>query len=168
MHYRGRRCDYREILHHEINTRAIAVGGIHLLAGCATSAAVRAQVTNPYSPRYGHPYRHGPVPTRTAHAKMQIWWTSYQVTQAFAPGTGNQTVRPEEAGRRPRKRAFRYTQKLTLASGRRQPRSWHSTAWVYCENLIDRIPGIGNSRAGSRRRHHRILKENHWAAAARK
>src|ERR1700682_3144990 len=66
--------------------------GFSVLAGCATSAADRAQVINPYSPRYGHPYRHGPVPTRTAHAKMQIWWTSRQVTQTFAQGTGRQTL----------------------------------------------------------------------------
>ena len=70
----------------------LLLAGFSVLAGCATSAAYRAQVINPYSPRYGHPYRHGPVPTRTAHAKMEIWWTSNQVTQAFAPGTGIQTL----------------------------------------------------------------------------
>ena len=70
----------------------LLLAGFSVLAGCTTSAADRAQVMNPYSPRYGHPYRHGPVPTRTAHAKMRIWWTSHQVTQVFAPGTGSQTL----------------------------------------------------------------------------
>ncbi|MRD46590.1 PKD domain-containing protein [Caenimonas koreensis DSM 17982] len=28
---------------------------------------------NPYSPRYGHPYRHGVVPTREVHSLMKAW-----------------------------------------------------------------------------------------------
>ena len=72
--------------------RISVLAGFNVLAGCATSAANRAQAMNPYSPRYGHPYRHGPVPTRTAHARMQLWWNSHQVTQVFSPGTGSQTL----------------------------------------------------------------------------
>ena len=29
--------------------------------------------TNPYAPAYGHPYRHGAVPSREAHSRMTIW-----------------------------------------------------------------------------------------------
>jgi len=29
--------------------------------------------TNPYAPAYGHPYRHGAVPTREAHIQMHAW-----------------------------------------------------------------------------------------------
>src|SRR5215470_13286021 len=36
-------------------------------AGNATDAI------NPYSPRYGHPYRHGVHPTRETHEKMKAW-----------------------------------------------------------------------------------------------
>src|SRR5579862_469066 len=62
------------------------------LAGCAASPPQPAQETNPYSPRYGHPYRHGPAPTRSAHGDMQSWWNSHQVTQVFARGTGIHTL----------------------------------------------------------------------------
>ena len=70
----------------------LLLAGFIVLAGCTTPAADRAQAVNPYSPRYGHPYRHGAVATRTAHAKMQIWWTSHQPPQVSAPGTGSQTL----------------------------------------------------------------------------
>jgi serine protease len=33
-------------------------------------AAPAPGVVNPYSPAYGHAYRHGVVPTRAVHAKM--------------------------------------------------------------------------------------------------
>jgi len=36
-------------------------------AGNATDAL------NPHSPRYGHPYRHGVVPTRETHESMKVW-----------------------------------------------------------------------------------------------
>jgi hypothetical protein len=45
-------------------------------AGPATSldaASTADGVTNPYSPAYGHPYRHGAVPTRELNTQMQRW-----------------------------------------------------------------------------------------------
>ena len=75
------------------STRGLLLwAGFSVLAGCASSAAYRAQGLNPYSPRHDHPYRHGAVPTRTAQAKMQTWWTAHPVTQVFAPGTGIKTL----------------------------------------------------------------------------
>jgi PKD repeat protein len=55
----------------------IAVGAKE--AGNATDAI------NPYSPRYGHPYRHGVHPTRETHDKMKAW------------EAGNRAVRPADA-----------------------------------------------------------------------
>jgi serine protease len=44
------------------------------VAGAQTKQAGNAtDVVNPHSPRKGHPYRHGVVPTREAHAKMRAW-----------------------------------------------------------------------------------------------
>ncbi len=41
------------------------------------------QVRNPYSPAFGHPYRHGVIPHRDVHAKMKQW----EATHAAATGT---------------------------------------------------------------------------------
>ena len=37
------------------------------------AGASGAGVTNPYSPAYGHPYRHGAVPTRELNTQMHRW-----------------------------------------------------------------------------------------------
>ncbi len=42
---------------------------------------------NPYSPRYGHPYRHGVMPTLNVHAAMQKWAAAHQPLVAAATGT---------------------------------------------------------------------------------
>ncbi|GGM92813.1 hypothetical protein GCM10009721_18290 [Terrabacter tumescens] len=39
----------------------------------SASAASDGGVTNPYSPAYGHPYRHGAVPTRELNTQMHRW-----------------------------------------------------------------------------------------------
>jgi serine protease len=39
----------------------------------ASSAALAGSVTNPYSPRYGHEYRHGVIPTRAVQEAMMQW-----------------------------------------------------------------------------------------------
>lgn len=45
-----------------------------MIAGLTlASLPAQATVTNPNSPAYQHPYRHGVLPTREAHAKMQAW-----------------------------------------------------------------------------------------------
>jgi len=43
-------------------------------------------VRNPYSPAFGHPYRHGVIPHRDVHAKMKQWEAAH-ATQAAATGT---------------------------------------------------------------------------------
>ena len=73
--------------------RAIRAGLIAILsfgigvAGAQTKEAGNAtDAVNPYSPRKGHPYRHGVVPTRQAHANMHAW-----------AGANRQLVRPSES-----------------------------------------------------------------------
>ncbi|NKJ22129.1 MULTISPECIES: PKD domain-containing protein [Dyella] len=64
---------------------AIAAGGSPAAAGQAASS----QVANPYAPNYDHPYRHGAVPTREAHAQMKQWAAFHLATPA---ATGTQTL----------------------------------------------------------------------------
>src|SRR5439155_24386697 len=52
-------------------------------AGNATDAI------NPHSPRYGHPYRHGVVPTRETHENMRAW------------AAANRPVHPSAAANKP-------------------------------------------------------------------
>jgi len=52
-------------------------------------AAPAPGVVNPYSPAYGHSYRHGVVPTRAVHAKMKSWQKSHP---SAAAATGPQTL----------------------------------------------------------------------------
>lgn len=60
-----------------------------MIAGLAlTSLSAQAEVTNPNSPAYGHPYRHGAVPTREAHAAMKTWAS----TNAPQAATGTETL----------------------------------------------------------------------------
>ncbi|MEY2161805.1 MULTISPECIES: PKD domain-containing protein [unclassified Rhodanobacter] len=56
----------------------------------AAPAAASNPTLNPYSPAYGHAYRHGVFPTREAHARMK----QYQALQAAttAAATGPQTL----------------------------------------------------------------------------
>ena len=50
-------------------------------------------VLNPFSPRFGHVYRHGAVPTRTAHEKMRTWINSKAALKADMPvPTGDETL----------------------------------------------------------------------------
>ncbi|HEY6940416.1 PKD domain-containing protein, partial [Dokdonella sp.] len=46
-------------------------------------------VVNPYSPAYGHSYRHGVIPTREVHAQMQKWAKAHPpgLTAATGPET---------------------------------------------------------------------------------
>ncbi len=62
-----------------------------LMAGMACSVAASANEFNPYSPAYGHPYRHGVIPTREVNAAMQRWNAmnagSTSKTLAYGGGT---------------------------------------------------------------------------------
>ena len=44
---------------------------------------VSPPVENPYSPAYGHAYRHGAIPKRDVKAKMDAWWREH----SFSAGT---------------------------------------------------------------------------------
>jgi len=57
-----------------------------LSAGGALAADnTTQQINNPYSPAYGHAYRHGVVPTRETHAKMKAYLA--QIGAATGPET---------------------------------------------------------------------------------
>jgi serine protease len=51
-----------------------------------TTAATAASVTNPYSPAYQHPYRHGVVPTVGTLAKMKQYANTHHVAPQAATG----------------------------------------------------------------------------------
>lgn len=51
-----------------------------------TTAATAASVTNPYSPAYQHPYRHGAVPTVGTAAKMKQYANTHHVAPQAATG----------------------------------------------------------------------------------
>jgi serine protease len=57
-------------------------------AATAAPGAARGRVTNPYSPAYGHAYRHGVVPTRSQNAKMK----SYAAAPGPKTSTGPETL----------------------------------------------------------------------------
>ena len=58
---------------------ALACAGI---AAQAKEAGNATDALNPYSPRYGHPYRHGAHPTREAHDSMKTWEAGNRVLRA--------------------------------------------------------------------------------------
>jgi len=53
---------------------ALAIGVLAPASSAQASTRSHPQkVSNPYSPAYGHSYRHGVVPTRATNAKMRAW-----------------------------------------------------------------------------------------------
>ncbi len=50
------------------------------------------QVTNPYSPRYQHEYRHGALPNRAVYQSMQQWAHSHATQNAAAAATNAKTL----------------------------------------------------------------------------
>ncbi len=54
-----------------------------------TAAGAAAETHNPNSPQYKHPYRHGAVPTREAHALMKSWVKANGVSPMV---TGTETL----------------------------------------------------------------------------
>ncbi|MFJ9843475.1 putative Ig domain-containing protein [Kitasatospora sp. NPDC101155] len=86
-------------------TRRLALAAVASLslvtAALATTGAAQAaeepaspqsgSVTNPYSPAYQHPYRHGAMPTIAQNDKMKQWASTHQESTAGA-ATGPQTL----------------------------------------------------------------------------
>src|SRR5690349_21597422 len=75
--------------------------GLTVLVGAAALATAALSVTpaqasptkstgvrNPYSPAYGHSYRHGAIPTRELNTKMKGWAKQH----ANAAATGAKTL----------------------------------------------------------------------------
>ncbi|MFJ8198374.1 hypothetical protein [Streptomyces sp. NPDC096152] len=61
-------------------------------AAAATQAAGPSVRSNPYSPAYQHPYRHGALPTIQRHAQMKDWAAKHPATTATTAATGPQTL----------------------------------------------------------------------------
>ena len=74
------------------------------ITATAKEAGNATDALNPYSPRYGHPYRHGVHPTREAHESMKAW------------EAGNRAARPAEAAHKERGRAAGAPGAATLAA----------------------------------------------------
>lgn len=59
-----------------LNSRWLGVLAASAFLGLSAGAIAspsQSDGMNPYSPAYGHSYRHGPVPTREAHSQMGAW-----------------------------------------------------------------------------------------------
>lgn len=71
--------------------------GVVAQCGVAQTASADSTVLNPYSPAYGHSYRHGVVPTSETHQDMKLWRAQNAPAAALAAApaaapTGTQTV----------------------------------------------------------------------------
>ncbi len=64
---------------------ALAVGSTAALSAASAARVPGGGTTaNPYSPAYGHPYRHGAVPTLRAAAAMRSWAAGHRVPAVSA------------------------------------------------------------------------------------
>jgi serine protease len=73
-------------------TALLALAGSAIAAGgnqTADANSTDSSGANPYAPNYGHAYRHGAVPTREAHSRMQQWNALHAATTA---ATGTETL----------------------------------------------------------------------------
>jgi len=67
--------------------KAIAAGVVLALGATSALAAPDQANANPYSPAYGHPYRHGVIPTVGVHQKMKEWAAKHGATLATSTNT---------------------------------------------------------------------------------
>ena len=81
------------ISHNRTRLRCTTFAVATLLGLAAGTAMAQVSVNgngnggNPYSPRYGHPYRHGALPTREVQAAMQRWAKAHPSSTQVATGT---------------------------------------------------------------------------------
>src|SRR5262245_2767259 len=68
---------------------AILTVGSGLAAAQTKEAGNATDVVNPHSPRKEHPYRHGVVPTREAHANMKAWAAEHRHAVRPSGGKGH-------------------------------------------------------------------------------
>jgi hypothetical protein len=71
---------------------ALGTGAAAMASPTSSAAATTASAANPYSPQYGHPYRHGALPTIAQQAKMKAWDTGHPATAATTAATGPETL----------------------------------------------------------------------------
>src|SRR5579883_2700486 len=86
---------------HGLRVTLAAAASITIATGVAVSAYASApsepassasSTLNPYNPAYGHPYRHGAIPTRAQQAKMNAYAAAHPQTHAAAAATGPETL----------------------------------------------------------------------------
>ena len=68
---------------------ALGVAGSAAAMAAPSPSAHGSAVANPYSPQYGHPYRHGAIPTIQQNQKMKSWSAHHASPQAV---TGPETL----------------------------------------------------------------------------
>ncbi|WP_194913997.1 putative Ig domain-containing protein [Catenulispora rubra] len=61
-------------------------------SGADSSTTSGTTTQNPYDPTYGHPYRHGAVPTIQQNQKAKAWSASHPSTNATNAATGPETL----------------------------------------------------------------------------
>ncbi|SEM44962.1 putative Ig domain-containing protein, partial [Streptacidiphilus jiangxiensis] len=87
------RRDWRRLAVSGLATLSLATGAAMAAAASPAAASPAAghgsAVANPYSPAYGHSYRHGVIPTRATAAKMSQWASGHNSPQV---ATGPETL----------------------------------------------------------------------------
>jgi serine protease len=73
-----------------VATAAITLVG--LTAATTAPAHAASSTANPYNPAYGHPYRHGVVPTVQTLAKMKAWDAGHHNSATSPAATGPETL----------------------------------------------------------------------------
>lgn len=66
---------------------ALSVGAAATNSSAGNSGGNTPLTDNPYAPAYGHPYRHGAVPTREAHSRMKQYQSLHATSTAAATGS---------------------------------------------------------------------------------
>ncbi|MFA6229143.1 MAG: pre-peptidase C-terminal domain-containing protein [Rhodanobacter sp.] len=66
---------------------ALSVGAAATNSSAGNSGGNTPLTDNPYAPAYGHPYRHGAVPTREAHGRMKQYQSLHATSTAAATGS---------------------------------------------------------------------------------
>ena len=61
-------------------------------AQASATATVTQTQTNPYAPDYGHPYRHGVIPTRETLSKMKLWRALHAPTTSTSTLSSSNTL----------------------------------------------------------------------------
>jgi serine protease len=77
---------------HKLLLNTLAACCLLGFAGMSAQAAQSNTTVNPYSPAYGHPYRHGVVPNRDVFNKMKQYNAQHALSVFAAAATGTETL----------------------------------------------------------------------------